>query len=157
MLKLNRLTDYAVVVLSRLSNDVGTVQTAGEISEGTGLPTPTVSKILKLMAGSSLIESHRGANGGYCLNRSAHAVRVSEIIEALDGPIALTACVDGTTDQCDVEASCPISGNWNTVNEAIKSALDRVTLADLLDPGEIFPLKPDGGLKLTDPNIFKTR
>jgi DNA-binding IscR family transcriptional regulator len=82
---------------------------------------------------------------------------VSEIIEALDGPIALTACVDGTTDQCDVEASCPIRGNWNTVNEAIKSALDRVTLADLLDPGEIFPLKPDGGLKLTDPNIFKMR
>ena len=140
MLKLNRLTDYAVVVLSRLSKQVGMVQTANEISDGTGLPMPTVSKILKLMAGSSLIESHRGVNGGYSLSRGADSVRVSEIIEALEGPIALTACVDGTTDQCTVEGSCPMRGNWNTVNDAIRTALSGVTLADLLDPGEIFPV-----------------
>ena len=140
MLKLNRLTDYAVVVLSRLSKQVGTVQTANEISDGTGLPMPTVSKILKLMAGSSLIESHRGVNGGYSLSRGADSVRVSEIIEALEGPIALTACVDGTTDQCTIEGSCPMRGNWNTVNDAIRTALSGVTLADLLDPGEIFPV-----------------
>jgi len=140
MLKLNRLTDYAVVVLSRLSKQVGMVQTANEISDGTGLPMPTVSKILKLMAGSSLIESHRGVNGGYSLSRGADSVRVSEIIEALEGPIALTACVDGTTDQCTIEGSCPMRGNWNTVNDAIRTALSGVTLADLLDPGEIFPV-----------------
>lgn len=140
MLKLNRLTDYAVVVLSRLSKQVGMVQTANEISDGTGLPMPTVSKILKLMAGSSLIESHRGVNGGYSLSRGADSVRVSEIIEALEGPIALTACVDGTTDQCTIEGSCPMRGNWNTVNDAIRKALSGVTLADLLDPGEIFPV-----------------
>ena len=140
MLKLNRLTDYAVVVLSRLSKRVGMVQTANEISDGTGLPMPTVSKILKLMAGSSLIESHRGVNGGYSLSRGADSVRVSEIIEALEGPIALTACVDGTTDQCTIEGSCPMRGNWNTVNDAIRTALSGVTLADLLDPGEIFPV-----------------
>lgn len=140
MLKLNRLTDYAVVVLSRLSKQVGIVQTANEISDGTGLPMPTVSKILKLMAGSSLIESHRGVNGGYSLSRGADSVRVSEIIEALEGPIALTACVDGTTDQCTIEGSCPMRGNWNTVNDAIRTALSGVTLADLLDPGEIFPV-----------------
>ena len=140
MLKLNRLTDYAVVVLSRLSKQVGMVQTANEISDGTGLPMPTVSKILKLMAGSSLIESHRGVNGGYSLSRGADSVRVSEIIEALEGPIALTACVDVTTDQCTIEGSCPMRGNWNTVNDAIRTALSGVTLADLLDPGEIFPV-----------------
>ena len=139
MLKLNRLTDYAVVVLSRLSKQVGMVQTANEISDGTGLPMPTVSKILKLMAGASLIESHRGVNGGYSLTRSAASIRISEIIEALEGPIALTACVDGTTDQCTIEGSCPMRGNWNTVNDAIRTALSSVTLADLLDPGEIFP------------------
>jgi Rrf2 family protein len=101
---------------------------------------PTVSKILKLMAGSSLIESHRGVNGGYSLLKGADSVRVSEIIEALEGPIALTACVDGTTDQCTIEGSCPMRGNWNTVNDAIRTALSGVTLADLLDPGEIFPV-----------------
>ena len=133
MLKLNRLTDYAVVILSRLSKKPGAVQTAGEISSGTGLPLPTVSKILKLMARSSLIASHRGVNGGYSLDRLAGEVRV-------DGPIALTACVDGATEHCDIEASCPMRGNWNTVNEAIRTALDSVTLADLLDPSETFPV-----------------
>ena len=140
MLKLNRLTDYAVVILSRLSKKPGTVQTAGEISGGTGLPLPTVSKILKLMARSSLIASHRGVNGGYSLDRLAGEVRVAEIVEVLDGPIALTACVDGATEHCDIEASCPMRGNWNTVNEAIRTALDSVTLADLLDPSETFPV-----------------
>ena len=141
MLKLNKLTDYAVVVLSRLSNQIDVVHTASEISDGTGLPLPTVSKILKLMAGSSLIKSHRGINGGYSLCKDPNAVRVSEIIEALEGPIALTACVEGTTDHCSIEWSCPMRGNWNTVNEAIRSALDQVTLANLLDTGEIFPPK----------------
>jgi len=156
MLKLNRLTDYAVVVLSRLSKRVGMVQTANEISDGTGLPIPTVSKILKLMAGSSLVESHRGVNGGYSLSRDADSVRVSEIIEALEGPIALTACVDGTTDKCTIEGSCPMRGNWNTVNDAIRTALSGVTLADLLDPVEIFPANSLSEKTNRDPASYQT-
>ncbi len=140
MLRLNRMTDYAVVVLGQMTRRPGLVQTAAHIAEGTAIPLPTTSKLLKLMAGSSLITSHRGANGGYSLDRAAEDVRVSEIVEALDGPIALTACVDGTEDQCDVESLCPMRGNWNRVNNAIREALESVSLAELIDPKDMFPL-----------------
>ena len=140
MLRLNRMTDYAVVVLGQMARHPGLVQTAAHIAEGTAIPLPTTSKLLKQMAGSSLITSHRGANGGYSLDRAAEDVRVSEIVEALDGPIALTACVDGAEDQCDVESLCPMRGNWNRVNNAIREALESVSLAELIDPTDMFPL-----------------
>ena len=67
-------------------------------------------------------------------------VLLAEIVEALDGPIALTACVDGAEDQCDVESLCPMRGNWNRVNNAIRDALESVSLAELIDPTDMFPL-----------------
>ena len=139
MLRLNRMTDYAVVVLGQMARRPGLVQTAAHIAESTAIPLPTASKLLKQMAGAALITSHRGANGGYSLDRAAAAVRVAEIVEALDGPIALTACVDGAEDQCDVESHCPMRGNWNRVNNAIREALENVSLAELIDPTDMFP------------------
>jgi FeS assembly SUF system regulator len=140
MLRLNRMTDYAVVVLGQMARQPGLVQTAAHIAEGTAIPLPTASKLLKQMAGAALITSHRGANGGYSLDRAAQEVRVAEIVEVLDGPIALTACVDGAEDQCDVESLCPMRGNWNRVNNAIREALESVSLAELIDPSDLFPL-----------------
>ena len=140
MLKLNRMTDYAVVVLGQMARQPGLVQTASHIAEGTAIPLPTASKLLKQMAGAALITSHRGSNGGYSLDRAAGDVRVAEIVEALDGPIALTACVDGAEDHCDVESLCPMRGNWNRVNNAIREALENVSLAELIDPTDMFPL-----------------
>jgi FeS assembly SUF system regulator len=140
MLRLNRMTDYAVVVLGQMARQPGLVQTAAHIAEGTAIPLPTASKLLKQMAGSTLITSHRGANGGYSLDRPAEDVKVSEIVEALDGPIALTACVDGAEDHCVVESLCPMRGNWNRVNNAIREALESVSLAELIDPTDMFPL-----------------
>ena len=140
MLRLNRMTDYAVVVLGQMARHPELVQTAAHIAEGTAIPLPTTSKLLKQMAASTLITSHRGANGGYSLDRAAEDVRVSEIVEALDGPIALTACVDGAEDQCDVESLCPMRGNRNRVNNAIREALESVSLAELIDPTDMFPL-----------------
>jgi FeS assembly SUF system regulator len=133
------MTDYAVVVLGQMARRPGMVRTAAHIAEGTAIPLPTTSKLLKQMAASTLITSHRGANGGYSLDRAAEDVRVSEIVEALDGPIALTACVDGAEDQCDVELLCPMRGNWNRVNNAIRDALESVSLAELIDPADMFP------------------
>jgi FeS assembly SUF system regulator len=149
MLRLNRMTDYAVVVLGQMARQPGLVQTASHIAEGTAIPLPTASKLLKQMAGAALITSHRGANGGYSLDRAAAEVRVAEIVEALDGPIALTACVDGAEDQCDVESLCPMRGNWNRVNNAIRDALENVSLAELIDPTDMFPL--------TDPAVVAGR
>ena len=142
MLKLNKMTDYAVVVLGQMTREPDRVQTAAALSEMTAIPLPTVSKLLKILASVGLVTSHRGANGGYSVDRTSEQVTVADIVQAIDGPIALTACVDDSDGQCDVSSSCPISGNWNRVNLAVRRALENVTLADLLDPSEMFPLQP---------------
>lgn len=134
MFKLNRLTDYAVVVMSQMTIAPGKLWTAPGIAQDTGVPQPTVSKVLNALAQAKLIDSHRGATGGYELKRQAEAITMAEIIQALEGPIALTACVDGAVGCCDVEASCPMRGNWDKVNHAIHKALSQVSLADMI-PG----------------------
>jgi FeS assembly SUF system regulator len=134
MIRLSKLTDYAVVVLSRMAQDAGAVHTAPALSRSTGVPEPTVQKCLKLLARASLVASRRGAAGGYALSRPAEAISVAEIIIALDGPIALTACVDGASGGCGVERVCAMRGGWDQVNRAIKGALEGVTLADMAAP-----------------------
>ncbi len=128
MFRLSKLTDYAVVVLVRLSRDGG-VQTTPGISASTGIPEPTVAKVLKAMAGRGLVASHRGARGGYQLARALAAIPVADVITAIDGPIALTACVDG--GECESGCLCPMRGRWDPVNQAIRAALGAITLADM--------------------------
>jgi FeS assembly SUF system regulator len=131
MFRLNRLTDYAVVVMTQMAQAREQVRTAPQIARETGVPLPTVSKLLNALARDGLIESQRGAAGGYALTRKAADITIAEVIQALEGPIALTACVDHSAEHCDVESLCPMRGNWNKVNEAIRSALGGVTLADM--------------------------
>ncbi len=132
MFRLNRLTDYAVVVMTQLATRGDqTTLSAQQLSRGTAVPLPTVSKVLTLLAKGGLITSHRGASGGYALTRPAVEISVAAIIEAIEGPIALTACVDGSADSCGVESLCPMRGTWDRVNHAIQSALDEVTLQEM--------------------------
>jgi len=130
MLRLSKLTDYAVVVLVRLSHTDG-VQGAPGISAGTGIPEPTVAKVLKALAATGLVASQRGAHGGYRLIRPLAAIPIADVIAAIDGPIALTACVEGAGGTCEVESLCPMRGRWDPVNEAIQQALTNITLADM--------------------------
>jgi FeS assembly SUF system regulator len=130
MLRLSKLTDYAVVVLVRLSH-ADTVQTSPGIAAAIGIPEPTVAKVLKTLAAGGLVASQRGAHGGYRLMRKLAAIPVADVIAAIDGPIALTACVDGTTGSCESEGLCPMRGRWDPVNEAIQQALSAITLADM--------------------------
>lgn len=140
MLRVSRLTDYAVVVLVRLGESERSglrrpggdaVQTSPGIAAATGVPEPTVAKVLKALACAGLVASQRGARGGYRLARPLGGISVADVIAAVDGPIALTACVDGSIGCCDVESQCAVKGRWNLVNDAIRGALDRITLADL--------------------------
>jgi FeS assembly SUF system regulator len=128
MFRLSKLTDYAVVVLVRLAHD-DVVQTAPGIAASTGIPEPTVAKVLKILAGRELVVSQRGARGGYRLTRPLRAIPVAEVITAIDGPIALTACVEG--GDCTTRRLCPMHGRWDPVNAAIQSALSGITLADM--------------------------
>lgn len=139
MLRLNRLTDYAVVVLGQMSRHSGEVMTAPQIAEVTGIPLPTVAKILASLARKDLIVSLRGAGGGYVNHKPADETSVAAIIQAIEGPIAITDCVDGSKESCNVGALCPMRGNWNRVNEAVARALETVTLSDMLSFEEAFP------------------
>lgn len=142
MLRLSRMTDYAVVVMTQLTRTPGEVVTAVDLAEQLGLPAPTTAKVLKLLARHKLISSQRGVTGGYVANRNADDIALTEIIAAIDGPVALTACVDGVVGHCTVEDVCPVRGRWDRVNTAIKAALDEISLAELSGPDAMFPTEP---------------
>lgn len=137
MFKLSRMADYGVVLLSTMARHQDARYAAPELANRTTLPAPTVSKILKLLSKAELVTATRGAQGGYALSRPPGAITVAEIITAFDGPVALTACVGGSDDSCAVESLCPMAGGWNKINLAVKTALDSVTLADLIAESEM--------------------
>ena len=113
MLRLSKLTDYAVVVLIRLGEPGGSpesMQTSPGIAVATGVPEPTVAKVLKALGSASLVVAQRGARGGYRLLRPLEAISIADVITAIDGPIALTACVDGSSAGCDVRGEGGATG-----------------------------------------------
>ena len=134
MLKLSKLTDYAVVVLVRLSSG-DAVQTSPGIAGATGMPEPTVAKVLKALTVGGLVTSQRGARGGYRLARPLSAIPVADVIAVIDGPIALTACVEGATSGCEAKGFCAMAGRWDPVNDAIRDALSVISLADMQNAG----------------------
>jgi FeS assembly SUF system regulator len=129
LLRLSRLTDYAVVALVRLGASEG-VATSPGIAAAIGIPEPTVAKVLKALANHGLVISQRGAHGGYRLGRPLSEIPVADVIVAVDGPIALTSCVDGALG-CESQSLCPVAGRWDPVNDAIRDALRGITLADM--------------------------
>lgn len=142
MFRLNRLTDYGVVVLMQMAQAPARRVSATQLSEESGVPLPTVSKLLNQLARGGVIESTRGATGGYRLSAPAEEITIASVIQALEGPIALTACVEGAHDSCESELICPMRGNWEKVNGAIRRALAGVTLADMTVGFPALPEKP---------------
>jgi FeS assembly SUF system regulator len=144
MIKLNKMTDYAVVCLGMLARNPGHSMSATELSKETGLNLSTVQKLLKLLViKSELIIAQRGSQGGYILNKKSSDISVVQIIEALDGPISITACVDSSDNFCEVSNICFLGGKWNKVNEVIRNSLNDISLDDLLNPAGIFPIKSE--------------
>jgi FeS assembly SUF system regulator len=133
MLKLSKLTDYATVILSYMAKEQNALHAAQEISEATGITLPTVSKVLKILVRSKVLTSIRGAKGGYLLARSPEKITVATVINALEGPIALTECSASHRD-CGHASGCDIQGNWGLINQKVFNALESVTLADMLLP-----------------------
>lgn len=108
------------------------LQTAGSLSAKTGLPEPTVAKVLKLLAKGDLITSTRGMNGGYTLSKTPDDITMAAVIAALEGPVQLTSCVDGTDECCTHSPNCSMKGKWNPVNDAMQKALENVSLAQMI-------------------------
>ena len=138
MIRLSRLADYAVVVMSQIAVGPQRLHTAPELACEIRLPATTVSKVLKLLHHADLVTSHRGAQGGYAIARPAAAISVADIISAVDGPIALTDCIEEAPGACDLEAICPARRNWQAINDAVRGALAGVSLADVTSP--TFPM-----------------
>lgn len=135
MLRVTKLTDYATVVMTVLAARPDAVLSASELAERAGLETPTVSKLLKPLAQAGLVEGFRGVNGGYRLARAADRIGLIDIVEAMEGPLAMTECSvhDG---QCGIEHSCGVRANWRRINDVVVDALRSVTLAQMLEPPE---------------------
>ncbi len=131
MFKVNKLTDYATVVLIDMASSAE-IRPTQAISDKTGIPLPTVAKLMKNLVRAGLVQSHRGVHGGYSLSRPADSVTVADVIEAVEGPIAITACVETSDEQCCYESLCPVQGKWNRVNSAVTDALRDVTLAEMV-------------------------
>lgn len=131
MIRLSRLSDYGIVILTRLAREPDRALPASTLARSTAVSAAMTGKVLKLLARADLLTSHRGAHGGYALARPPTAVSVAEVIEALDGPIALTSCVDPAAGECGIERLCPARANWQRINRAIRDALDGITLADM--------------------------
>ena len=134
MIKLSRMADYAVVLMTQLAREPEALRTAAELSQSCGLPQPTVSKILKQLAQAELLVSYRGAKGGYLLARTAGGISMADVIGAVDGPIALTDCIGPDGLVCEIEALCPTRTNWQSINDAMIQALSSVSLAEMAVP-----------------------
>ena len=130
MLRISRLTDYATVLLAALASEPQRVQTAASLAEQTRIAAPTVSKLLKQLQRAGLVSSTRGLHGGYQLARPAAQISAAAILDALEGPVALTDCSVGH-GQCEIEESCRVGRVWQRLNLAIRRALYDVSLAQL--------------------------
>ncbi|HSD16458.1 MAG TPA: SUF system Fe-S cluster assembly regulator [Thermomonas sp.] len=133
MLRVTKLTDYATLVLTVLAARPGDVLSAPDLAEHAGLEAPTVAKVLKPLAQAGLVESFRGANGGYRLARDPSAISLVEIVEAMEGPLGMTECSlhDG---HCGIEQSCGVRANWRRINDVVADALRAISLAEMLQP-----------------------
>ncbi len=131
MIRLTKAADYGILLLTGMAGTATDLHTTTELSEFCHLPQPTVAKVLKLLARAGILESERGVHGGYRLARSPEQVSVGDAIRAVDGPIAMTECVDDTPGLCAVEADCTIRGNWERINAAVEAALSSVSIAEM--------------------------
>ena len=132
-MRLSSLTDYAVVMLTAAARHCGGVArlNATVLAEETGVPLPTAQKLVSRLAAAGLIDSTRGTGGGIRLARPPATITLADIVEAVEGPIAMTACVDAGDHDCAIEGNCRVKPHWNAVNDAVRGALAGVTLASL--------------------------
>ncbi len=135
-MRLSNLADYAIVTMSAAARHCGGGRTsAAELAAETGLPVPTVQKLVSKLSAAGLLRSTRGAGGGLQLARPAAAITMADIVEAVEGPIALTACVD--TQDCCYDETCSVKPHWPLINDALRGALAAIPLTQLAREREI--------------------
>jgi len=131
VLRIAKLTDYATVLLTTMAAEHDTQFSAADLAARSRVEAPTTAKVLKSLANAGLVESRRGAGGGYRLARAPAAITIADVVAAMEGPIGMTECVveEGS---CGHEGYCGVQANWRRISVAIEAALRAVTLADML-------------------------
>jgi FeS assembly SUF system regulator len=132
MLRISKLTDYAILLMVELTRD-GEMLSAHALADRIHVEATTAGKVLKQLASAGLVQSFRGANGGYRVNRPAAGISVAEVIAAIEGPIAMTEC-SVEPGLCTVEDSCNLRSNWQRISFAVARALSDVSLAEMSAP-----------------------
>jgi FeS assembly SUF system regulator len=135
MIRMSKLADYGMVLMTELlRNQKGKRSlSARQLAKQTGLPSPVVSKVLKALTREGLLVSRRGASGGYSLSRSPERISVGQVLSAVEGPIAMTECLE-ENGGCRQEPVCPVRTNWERINLAVRDVLDAITLTDMVEP-----------------------
>lgn len=136
MLRLSNFADYGVVIMTATARAEGGLVAASLVSGQTGIPVPTVAKLMNHLARGGLLTSHRGVSGGFTLARPAVDISLAEIVEAIDGPIALTHCCGEHPEGCELMAHCAVRPHWEPVSRAVHQALAQVSLAALASQPE---------------------
>lgn len=139
MLRISKLTDYAIVVLSFLALDPQRIASATQIAHEVHLATPTVSKLLKILLEADLVKSYRGTGGGYQLAKPVNQITIADIVSAVEGRLAMTECCS-VAKTCALDSLCAIKENWQVINNIILTALGGLTLADMTRPLQNHPL-----------------
>ena len=134
MIRMSKMTDYGIVLMVNLAR-ARSVRTARQLADETDMALPTVAKVLKELSRHGFLDARRGAHGGYFLRQDAQAIRILDLIEALDGPIALTECSSAPSDsQCSREDNCVVRAPWVEINHVVKHALADISLGDMAQP-----------------------
>lgn len=133
-MRLSHLADYAVVLMTAAARrKAGERLSATELSAETGVPLPTTQKLMGQLATAGLLDSARGAGGGYSLSRPAKDISLADVVEAVEGPIAMTVCAEGRTD-CALDSHCHVKPHMGIVGHAVRGALGAVSLTSLCEP-----------------------
>lgn len=133
MLRLSKLSDYGMVIMTALAREPRGLRNAADLAEEVQIGTPTVSKLLKRLGTAGLVQSERGARGGYRLARAPALIDVAQVIAAIEGPIGLTECSTHNS-RCGIESSCTLRGNWQVINDAVRNALADISLSQMAAP-----------------------
>jgi FeS assembly SUF system regulator len=158
MIRLGKLTDYGLVLMSEIARRPPTeLHTARDLAEQCRLPLPTVSKLLKTLLQNGLLASHRGTKGGYNLAREPQLISVAEIISALEGPLALTECSMDVAGLCDLESSCRIKDNQRVINQVVRGALESVMLSDFIRPMHLTAIRDSRGNLVSTTSVVSGR
>lgn len=148
MLRIGKLTDYAMLLLSQMAKEPHAILSASFLAETLHLTVPTVSKILKMLSDANLVNSVRGADGGYHLARPAHEITVADVVSAMEGKIAMTECCE-RANLCLIDSFCTLRENWKKINTMVHTLLTKFTILDMGSslPGYHFSEDQERGVK----------